>query len=228
MNTDANQPAGLLLAAGGGSRFGRPKALIDFHGEPLVQRGVRLLRRGGCRDVTVVTGAAGERVRGLLGADVRVVDNPRWHSGMASSLCAGIDALCDAPAVVVALVDHPLVGPTAIGRLVARWLRGALVAVATYDGAARHPMLFDARTYAAVRDSASGDRGARTLLRQRPEWVQPVACDDVASPRDIDTAADLHALLAEPDPNPQSPVTAISQRSRHGTDPHVHRPPWHR
>lgn len=205
MTTDDDRPAGLLLAAGGGNRFGGPKALIDFHGEPLVRRGVRLLRRGGCRDVTVVTGAASEQVRALLEPTVRVVDNPRWRSGMASSLSAGIDALDDAPAVVVALVDHPLVAPATICRLIDRWRRGALVAVATYGGAARHPILFDARTYVAVRDSASGDRGARTLLRRRPEWVQPVACDDVASPRDIDTAADLHALLAEPDPNPRSP-----------------------
>ena len=83
-------PAGLLLAAGGGTRLGRPKALVPFRGEPLVRRGVRLLRRGGCASVTVVVGAAADEVIGLLaGTAVRIVENPDWPAGMSGSLRAG-------------------------------------------------------------------------------------------------------------------------------------------
>lgn len=196
------RPAGVLLAAGGGSRLGRPKAVVDFHGEPLVRRGVRLLTVGGCASVTVVTGAAAEQVRRVLYEDVAVVHNPQWASGMGSSLRAGIAAVCDAPAAVVALVDQPLVAPDAVRMLIDRWRHGALIVAATYQGAIRHPVLFDATAFPAVCHSAVGDQGARALLRARPEWVERVACEGAASPHDVDTADDLHALLAEPDPNP--------------------------
>ncbi|HSK90694.1 MAG TPA: NTP transferase domain-containing protein [Euzebyales bacterium] len=201
---DAVAPAGLLLAAGGGRRLGRPKALVEFHGEPLVRRGIRLLRRGGCAPVTVVVGAAAAEVRHAVGRDAGVVHNANWTSGMGGSLRAGLSALDHAPAVVVALVDQPLVGPAAVRLLVDAWRGGAVIAVASYGDRPRNPVLFDAGAFAAARDSAAGDAGARALLRAHPDWVQRVPCDAVASPRDIDTADDLRTLLQEPDPNPGS------------------------
>lgn len=214
----AGPPAGVLLAAGGGSRFGGPKALVTFHGELLVHRGIRLLVAGGCDPVVVVVGAQGDQVtaaveairgvtldpRGEGQVDVEVVDNPTWREGMGTSVQAGLAAVRrrDAPAAVVALVDQPLVAPAAVHRLIDAWRGGAAIAVATYGGAPRNPVLFDAATWDVVQASALGDRGGRTLLRQRAEWVRPVACDAVASPRDIDTEGDLRDLGAEPDPNP--------------------------
>ncbi|HSK97365.1 MAG TPA: NTP transferase domain-containing protein [Euzebyales bacterium] len=199
----ADPPAGLLLAAGGGTRLGRPKALVSFRGEPLVCRGVRLLRHGGCDPVVVVVGAAGDEVTTLLtDAAVDVVDNPQWRAGMGSSLRAGLAALGAAPAAVVALVDQPLVAPEAVRRLIAAWRAGARIAAASYGGQARNPVLFDARVFAAAAAGAHGDQGARGLLREQPDWVERVACDAVASPRDIDTLDDLRALSVGPDPNP--------------------------
>lgn len=198
-------PAGVLLAAGAGERFGRPKALVAFHGEPLVVRGVRLLSRAGCRPVTVVAGADAEAVRlALRGRSVDVVVNDDWRSGMGGSVRAGLGAArrSDAPAAVVALVDQPLVAPEAVQRLTAAWRSGAVIAAASFEGRIRTPVLFDVRAWDAVDRAAVGDQGARGLLRDRQDWVEPVACDDVASPLDIDTAMDLHALAGEPDPNP--------------------------
>lgn len=213
----AGPPAGLLLAAGGGTRLGRPKALVSFRGEPLVRRGVRLLQRGGCGTVVVVVGAAADEVAALItDASVQVVRNPDWRVGMGGSLRAGLAALSDAPAVVVTLVDQPLVGPAAVRRLTAAWRAGALVAAASYDGQVRNPVLFDAHVFAAAAAGASGDQGARALLRERPEWVERVACDAVASPRDIDTVDDLRALSVGPDPNPDD----IDDR------PASKEPPW--
>jgi nicotine blue oxidoreductase len=197
------EPAGLLLAAGAGRRFGKPKALVPFHGEPLVRRGIRLLTRGGCRPVVVVVGAAADQVVALItDQSVQVVVNPDWRTGMGGSLRAGLAALRDAPAVVVALVDQPLVAPAAVERLTAAWRGGALVAAASYGGQVRNPVLFDARAVDAAQRDAHGDQGARSLLRDRPEWVERIACDAVASPSDIDTVDDLRALSAGPDPNP--------------------------
>lgn len=183
-------PAGLLLAAGAGRRFGRPKALLELDGERLVDRGVRTLRGGGCAPVLVVSGAARVEVAGAV-----VVPNPRWREGMGSSLRAGLAALPPGcPAVVVALVDQPGVTAGAVGRLVAAYRDGARIAVATYGGAPRNPVLLAAEHVAAAAESATGDRGARAFLRSRPDLVTPVPCDGVAVPDDIDTPGDLESF----------------------------------
>ncbi|MEU8199810.1 nucleotidyltransferase family protein [Streptosporangium sp. NPDC049046] len=186
--------AGLLLAAGSGSRLGTPKALVDFHGERLVDRGVRALHDGGCRPVVVVLGAATVRIGGAV-----TVHNPEWSSGMGSSLRAGLNAIPDvAEHVVIALVDQPFVGPRAVERLVEAARRGASVAVATYGGARRNPVLIAREHFEEVARLATGDAGARPFLRAHPELVVAVPCDDVADPADIDTPADLSALRARP------------------------------
>ncbi|MFB4307792.1 NTP transferase domain-containing protein [Actinomadura sp. GTD37] len=186
----AVSPAGLLLAAGEGSRLGRPKATLELDGERLVDRGVRTLRDGGCSPVLVVAGAAQIEVIGAV-----VVPNPDWRDGMGSSLRAGLAALPPAcPAAVVALVDQPLVTPAAVGRLIEAYEAGAEIAVATYGGARRNPVLLRAGHFAGVAEAAVGDQGARGYLRANPGLVTSVPCDGVAAPDDIDTPGDLAAF----------------------------------
>ncbi|MFF5204627.1 NTP transferase domain-containing protein [Streptosporangium sp. NPDC000396] len=184
--------AGLLLAAGSGSRLGTPKALVDFHGERLVDRGIRLLHDGGCHPVVVVLGAVTVQVRGAV-----AVRNPRWRTGMGSSLRVGLRALPDdVERVVIALVDQPLIGPQVVERLIGAARDGASVAVATYDGERRNPVLIGREHFEEVAALATGDVGARPFLRAHPELVVEVPCDDIGDPADIDTPADLSALRA--------------------------------
>jgi len=58
-----NQIAGVLLAAGEGSRLGGPKALVEVAGTRLVDRGVALLRDGGTAPVEVSESSLTNRVR---------------------------------------------------------------------------------------------------------------------------------------------------------------------
>lgn len=184
--------AGLVLAAGSGSRFGAPKALVRLSGELLVVRAVRLLREGGCDPVVVVLGAAAKQVRTVLAGE-QVVVAPDWETGMGASLRAGLAALAGGPAgaCVVALVDQPLVGAAAVQRLDRAWRDGAVAAVATYDGAPRNPVLLDRTTWPGVAALARGDVGARPWLVAHPELVTAVPCGDTGSAFDIDTPADL-------------------------------------
>ncbi|MEU8796571.1 nucleotidyltransferase family protein [Spirillospora sp. NPDC048819] len=183
----AESPAGLLLAAGEGRRLGRPKATLELDGERLVDRGVRMLRDAGCSPVLVVAGAEPVEVIGAV-----VVPNADWRVGMGSSLRAGLAALPPAcPAVVVALVDQPLVTSAAVTRLITAYEEGAEIAVATYGGAPRNPVLLRAGHFAAVAETAVGDTGARAYLRAHPDRITHVPCDDVAAPDDIDTPDDL-------------------------------------
>ena len=187
--------AGLLLAAGSGSRFGGPKALVPFEGELLVSRGQRLLREGGCDPVLVVTGAAADEVAGHVSWAVVASD---WQTGMGASLRAGLAALAPtcAEAVVVALADQPRVGVGSVVRLREAHAAGAVAAVATYGGRARNPVLLARATWPAVAALAVGDTGARPWLRANPDLVVEVACDGTGNPHDVDTPADLAALEA--------------------------------
>jgi CTP:molybdopterin cytidylyltransferase MocA len=185
--------AGLLLAAGGGRRMGGPKALVEFEGQRLVERGVRLLRSGGCDPVHVVLGAAYETVAEVVAPlSVVVVRNPLWETGMGSSLRTGLQSLPpDVEAVVIALVDQPLIGAEAVRRLLRTAADGTVAAVATYAGKPRNPVLLGRSVWSDVASLAVGDKGARVWLRAHPELVEPVPCDDTGSPVDIDTPADL-------------------------------------
>ncbi|MFG2072708.1 nucleotidyltransferase family protein [Nonomuraea maritima] len=183
----APEVAGLLLAAGSGSRLGRPKALVEYAGERLVDRGVRLLEEGGCHPVVVVLGAAAAQVRGAV-----TVRNPDWASGMGSSLRVGLAALPpQTRAVVVALVDQPLIGPGAVRELI---VSGADLAVATYGGRRRNPVLIGREHFAGVAELAVGDVGARPYLAAHPELITEVPCDAYGDPADIDTPEDLGLL----------------------------------
>jgi len=210
--------AGVLLAAGEGSRFGRPKALVELDGQTLAARGVNVLRTGGADPILVITGAAQVNLDGI-----HTVYNEHWRTGMGSSLSAALRALTDtegaegaeAPegaegaqdrpaaklavdvgAVVVALADQPLVGTGAVARLIAAYRGGASVAVAGYDGKPRNPVLLAREHWPEVIATATGDQGARAFLRARPELVTLVECGDTGSPDDIDTAADLDRVAA--------------------------------
>jgi molybdenum cofactor cytidylyltransferase/nicotine blue oxidoreductase len=100
----------LLLAAGAGTRMGRPKALvIDEDGTSWLARGVEVLRSGGCDEVTVVLGAAADEARALVPEEVTVVVATDWAEGMSASLRAGLYFLedTDVDAALVSLVDLP-------------------------------------------------------------------------------------------------------------------------
>jgi nicotine blue oxidoreductase len=181
--------AGILLAAGDGSRLGQPKATVELAGSTLAERGVVLLRDGGADPVIVVTGAVPVELPGVVS-----VHNPDWVTGMGSSLVTGLRALAGggATAAVIALADQPLVGAEAVRRLIAAHARGATVVVAAYNGKPRNPVLIDRVHWPAVAELAAGeDAGARPFLRAHPDLVTLVECGDTGSPADIDTPQDL-------------------------------------
>lgn len=193
--TTVTSVAGLILAAGQGQRLGQPKATVQFAGERLVDRSIHTLRSAGCAPVVAVTGAVQLSLDG-----VRQVHNPDWASGMGSSLRAGLTALWDeVDAAVIALVDQPLITPRAVRRLVAAYTAGGRAVVATYNGQLRNPVLLAGEHWPSVHAMAQGDMGARPFLTAYSHLVTLVPCDDVASPEDIDTLADLERLRAAAD-----------------------------
>jgi nicotine blue oxidoreductase len=180
--------AGLLLAAGGGRRYGMPKALVVIDGQLLVERALDTLRQGGCAPLVVVLGAGADEVSAraeLRGATVVV--NRDWSSGMGSSLRAGLAAVArtGAQAAVVMLVDTPGLTAAAVGRVRSYAAPDALAA-ADYDGEPGHPVLLGRAHWAGVAELAVGDIGARPYLAAHADQVVPVPCADIADGTDID------------------------------------------
>ena len=173
--------AGLLLAAGAGTRYGRPKALVDGW----LRDAVLALRDGGCGRIVVVLGAAAEEARELVPEGAEIVVAEDWAEGMGASLRAGLGALEPSAAVaaIVHLVDLPDVRASVVQRL--HGVAGAdILARATYRGVAGHPVLLGRSHWEAVRSSAVGDQGARSYLRTQD--VDEIECGDLAVGTDVD------------------------------------------
>ncbi|MCE2530869.1 MAG: nucleotidyltransferase family protein, partial [Acidimicrobiia bacterium] len=165
--------AGLVLAAGEGSRFAGPvhKLRVEFRGRPLVRWAVDAALEADLAAVYVVLGA--EDLSGLLPAEVTIVMNHEWQRGQAWSLQAGVrTAEMDGhAAVVVGVADQPLAGGEAWRRVAEAPGR---VVTAVYGSRRRPPVKLDATVWPLL--PLDGDEGARQLMRRHPEMVREVSC----------------------------------------------------
>jgi CTP:molybdopterin cytidylyltransferase MocA len=186
----------ILLAAGAGSRFGGGKLLAPYRGRPLIEATLSNLADAPVDEMVVVVGEDTEGLREVCAPyGFRAVENPEWAEGMSTSVRTGLRSLGpEARAAVVLLADQPLVGAGAVERLVAAFEAGARVAVATYGGRPRNPVLFSREVWPLLMTELSGDEGARPFLRRHPELVAQVPCDGVGDPADVDTVEDLRRL----------------------------------
>lgn len=178
---------GLILAAGGGLRFGAPKALARTgDGEPWLAHAARALADGGADPVIAVLGAAADSARALLPPGVRDVVADRWADGIAASLDAGLAALDDLPAsaVVVTLVDLPELPAAAVRRMLEAADDRRTLRQAVYGGRPGHPVVLGRDHWAPLRAALSGDHGARRYLAAH--GVEEVECGDLWSGEDVD------------------------------------------
>lgn len=173
--------AGVLLAAGAGTRYGMPKVLAA-QGEWL-KTAVNALHAGGCDDVVVVLGAALVEVP----PPARAVFAEAWADGLSASLRAGLSAI-DADFAVLHTVDTPDVGAEVVRRVVAAaTVSESGLARARYAQAPGHPVVIARRHWTALLAQLHGDEGARSFLAGRDDVVS-VDCADLATGRDIDVS----------------------------------------
>jgi nicotine blue oxidoreductase len=178
--SSAASVAGIVLAAGAGTRFGMPKVLAE-QGEWL-RRAVDALASGGCDSVVVVLGAAIVEVP----PPARAVVATDWASGASASVRAGLGAVAAADFAALALVDTPDVGPDVVRRVLAAARSSPSgLARATFAGRPGHPVVIARRHWVALTDTLHGDEGARTFLAGRDD-VMTVECGDLATGNDVD------------------------------------------
>ena len=198
--------AGVVLAAGGSSRLGRPKQLLPIGGEPLLRHTLRAMLNSALDDVVVVVGHEAEAVRAAI-ADlpVRVVRNPDYALGQSTSVIAGLGALTPTTeAAIFLLGDQPGTRPEVIDALITTWrATHAPIVAPQYTGGIGNPVLFAPSVFPELL-TLKGDRGARSIVRayQRQGRLEIVPIGHPAPP-DVDTESDYAALLiATESPSP--------------------------
>lgn len=187
----------VILAAGGSSRFGRPKQLLAFQGESLVRRAVRAATEACGADIVVVAGD----IRALIEAELResgagAVENPEWRRGLGTSIRCGLQhLLASAPeldAVVLMTCDQPFVDAAIVAALVAKQATtGKAIVASSYANTLGIPALFDRSCFAALL-ALPDDSGAKALIESRPDDVAQIEFEKGAI--DIDTPADFKRL----------------------------------
>ena len=182
---------GLVLAAGGSRRLGRPKQLLPFGGGTLLGHVVDVARACPFDQLVVAIGGAAEAVRtgvDLRGADVVVNDG--YGSGCASSIAAALEVV-RGDVLVLMLGDQPGVTAATVRALLAG--RGAApLAICRYDDGRGHPIAFGRERFGAL-SALHGDKGVWKLVDRGPTVDVPVPGP---IPLDVDTEADYEAVLA--------------------------------
>ncbi len=173
---------GLVLAAGAGTRYGMPKAMVrDADGRPWLDHAASALVAGGCADVVVVLGALAEPAVHLVPPWADVVLARDWESGPGRSLAEGLQTCGDAAAAVVTLVDLPGLRPEAVRRVVGDDPAPSDLRRATYRGRPGHPVVLGRDHWAAA---ASDPAGAGGYLAAAGATL--LDCTDLGGGDDVD------------------------------------------
>jgi CTP:molybdopterin cytidylyltransferase MocA len=182
--------------------MGAPKALLVApDGRSFVARVHRSLIEGGADRVVIVTGGDHDAVVAAIGRDhppVRpiLVRNPDPSRGQLSSLWVGLDAVLDgtSEAVMVTLVDVPMVAPDTVRRVIAEWQRTRAPIVRPAIGLRHgHPVVFDRVLFGELR-AAPLEAGAKRVVRAHEQEIVDVPVEDEGCLTDIDTPADYERL----------------------------------
>lgn len=216
--------AGIILAAGEAKRFGQPKQLLDWHGQPFVHVAAQTALAAGLSPLVVVTGAKAELVEAAVkDLPVLIVRNEAWQAGQSSSIRAGVRALTPGPspmqgeacgAAIFLLADQPQVTPAVLRALVERHAQDlAPILAPLVQGQRANPVLFDRVTFPdllalpalpqGLRDDVaakpgSGDVGGRAIFSKHPvaylPWLDASLLLDVDTPDDYQKLDDHERL----------------------------------
>ena len=187
---------GLLLAAGGSTRFGSPKQLAIYQGKTLIRRAAETLISSGCNLNVVVLGAEIQGSTKVLdGLPINICINEDWRSGMSSSIKAGLENLLtiepNLEAVLITLCDQPHVTADSFKLLISEFqTKAAAIAAAEYTETTGVPAVFSRKLFDDLL-TLEGDKGARNLIRSRNDLVT-VAIDAAAI--DVDKPIDAAYL----------------------------------
>jgi molybdenum cofactor cytidylyltransferase len=192
--------AGIVLAAGMSTRFGRLKQIIEFGKSNILSMVVDSTINSTLDKVVLVLGHEAEAVKNSLGekllnSKVLIIDNPNFKDGMSTSLQKGLSVICDDfPSIMILLGDQPLLNHNVINRILDHFNSTEKeICVPVYNGQRGLPVCFTKRFYDDIL-LLRGDIGAREIINKNPEAIDSIDIEDGNAFLDIDNEADLEKL----------------------------------
>lgn len=198
MKVKMAHPVILVIAAGQSKRLGRPKQLLTFDGEFLINRLLHRIEAAGPSPIILVLGANSELIQEKLDSSTaEVVLNTNWQTGMAGSINTGVKYIQqqhpNADGIMIVVCDQPFLETTHINALLELQLQTERSIVASYyAGIAGTPVLFHAIYFEALL-KLTGDNGAKKIVQEYPDEVARLLFEEAAI--DIDTEEDYQKLL---------------------------------
>lgn len=187
----------IVLAAGASTRMGTPKQLLLYRGWSLLRHTVEIAMSSSCQPIIVVLGAQAERIKPQVDSlPVQIVENPRWATGMGSSIQVGMAATLkinpDLEAVIILLCDQPLISPQLIIHMIASYRKTTKAIVACeYDRTVGAPALFGHILFPQLAQ-LTGQAGAKQVIRQHNTELVRIPFPEGAL--DVDTRLDYERL----------------------------------
>jgi molybdenum cofactor cytidylyltransferase len=194
------QTAGIILAGGSSTRFGRPKQLLKLKGKYLLEYVLNAALESELNHVVLVLGHDHQNILQALGActiheRLQVVINHRYLEGQSRSLQAGLLKIRQTfPSVMFLLGDQPLLDSNTIDHMLDRFrYSGKDICVPVCKGKRGNPTIFNRVLYDQLL-AIEGDIGARNIIRANPERVLYLEVNDPLCFFDIDSQKDLTNL----------------------------------
>ena len=194
MHQHKSSLATVILAAGRAKRFGNPKQLAHYQGKSLINRAIDVAISISPTQPWVILGAHEAQITSQTDLSAaRVIFNPEWHSGMASSIRVAVQHLgATYDAILFLSVDQPLINADDLRSITDAWKENPKQLVcAAFLGQIGIPALFPSRTFPQLL-TLEGDRGGKKILQQHKQRLTQIALANAAY--DIDTVDDLDNL----------------------------------
>lgn len=195
----------ILLAAGESKRMGRPKQLLTWQGKTLLQHVLKSLINSAADEIILVLGHEADRIRESLPAlPIKIVINPDYKQGMASSLRRGLLAMDPgSEAFLLCLADQPGIGTEIMNTLIRTFRqadprRGIVRPV--YRGRRGHPVLIGAQYVQEALQLLQGDAGARQILMNHPGDILDIDMEEDVVLKDIDTPEEFREYTKQAGP----------------------------
>jgi molybdenum cofactor cytidylyltransferase len=181
----------IILAAGRSGRMGRCKALLEIGGKTAVEQIQGNLAEAGIKTQVVITGHHAAEIELAIPSGFCVFNADYAAGGMISSVKSGVRSVRDqCDAMLVALVDHPLVAAETARRLIAAWiLEPNKIVRPRYDSRMGHPVVIPATLADSILELPR-EATLKTWMAQRADQVKVVDVDDEGILIDLDTPAD--------------------------------------